>query len=124
MLPLGAKLHQVYVTALKTAAQVEKKKPQEKRETKEITRAARIATKEFLSHFPLPQRKQIVLAALATVYSEGSEGMDTAVWQMGEKEEGDFFQPSELYDYGMGGLTIDALRDIDLLDDLIPLTKA
>ena len=79
---------------------------------------AKAAAEDYLAHFPPEQRGAILLGALASVYGKEDGGMDTAVWLAGSKGEVEQFQSGK----GQTSLaheTIEALREISLLDDII-----
>jgi hypothetical protein len=77
---------------------------------------AKAAAEDYLAHFPPERRGMILLGALASVYGKEKGGSDTAVWLAGDMGQPEQLQP------GTGHLTIEALRGIGLLDDII-MTK-
>lgn len=83
---------------------------------------ARHAVEDYLAHFPPARRQAILRGPLVSVLGKENDGSDTAIWLTGAGDEQDSMRP------GMGlssvaSLTIEALRGIGLLDDLIPTTE-
>jgi hypothetical protein len=86
-----------------------------------VLERAKVAAEDYLTHFPPERRGVILLGALASVYGKEDGGADTAVWLVGKKEEADQPQPG-IGQSSIAHETIDALRSIGLLDDIL-LTK-
>jgi hypothetical protein len=110
---LGAGLNQAYTAVLRT---------QKKGAYSNVLERAKHVAEDYLAHFPPERRPGILLGALASVYGKEERGSDAAVWLAGRKDEQDLTQP------GIGASliahqTIEALRQIGLLDDII-VTKA
>jgi hypothetical protein len=86
-----------------------------------VLERAKAAAEDYLAHFPPGQRGAILLGALASVYGKEDGGSDTAVWLVGDKEVTNQSLPG-IGQSSIAHETIDALRGIGLLDDII-LTK-
>jgi hypothetical protein len=71
-----------------------------------------------LAHFPPARRGAILLGALASVYGKEDGGSDTAVWLAGSKAETSQSQLG-IGQSSIAHETIEALRGIGLLDDII-----
>jgi len=80
------------------------------------------AAEDYLAHFPPERRGVILLGALASVYGKEEGGMDTAVWLSGSKEEMDISCPG-IGQSSIAHHTIEALREIRLLDDIIVIKE-
>jgi hypothetical protein len=109
---LGAKLNQTYAWALKRAAATRGLEGGNRLEV------ARRAVEEYLTHFHPAQRGKILRAALASAYQAEKPVSDAAVWLSGTNNERDSTQPG-IGQSSIASLTIKALREIDLLDDII-----
>ena len=79
---------------------------------------AKYAAEDYLAHFPPERRGAILLGALASVYGKEDGGMDTAVWLAQSKEGASQSQPG-VGQFPIAHETIEALREIGLLDDII-----
>jgi len=106
---LGAGLNKAYAAALRMG----------KGQHATVLERARVAAEGYLAHFPPERRGAILLGALASVYGKEDGGVDTAVWLAGGKGGPDSTQ------LGIGlssiaSLTIEALREVGLLDGIIP----
>lgn len=104
---LGAGLNKAYAAALRMG----------KGQYTNVLERAKAAAEDYLAHFPPEQRGAILLGALASVYGKKDGGADTAVWLAGDKVEQGQLQT------GVAHQTIEALRKIGILDDII-VTKA
>ncbi|MBK8988383.1 MAG: hypothetical protein IPM39_20340 [Chloroflexi bacterium] len=105
---LGAGLNKAYAAALRMG----------KGQYANVLERAKAAAENYLAHFPPERRGSILLGALASVYGKEDGGSDTAVWLSGDKRTRDQTQP----DIGASPIahhTIEALREIGLLDDII-----
>jgi hypothetical protein len=100
MVALGAKLNQTYAWALKRSPAGER------------LGVARQAVEDYLAHFPPGRREAILRGALVSAYLSDRPVSDSAVWLAGAK--GDGGQRTA----GVGHLTVGALREIGLLDEL------
>lgn len=105
---LGAGLNKAYAAALRMG----------KGHHTGVLERAKAAAEDYLAHFSPERRWAILLGALASVYGKEDGGMDTAVWLAQSKEGASQSQP------GVGQIpiaheTIEALREIGLLDDII-----
>lgn len=106
---LGAQLNTVYATTLRRSENVPVKNRLER---------AKIAVFDYLAHFPPPQRKRILLGALASIYSKDTITADTSVWLAKRKtveQQSVFYQTNG----AVAHLTIQALREIGVLDDIV-----
>ena len=74
---------------------------------------ARQATEDYLAHFPPSRWGGILRGALVSVYQQEERGSDAAAWLGGERDEAGKRQPV------IAGVTVEALRDAGLLDDVI-----
>ena len=83
-----------------------------------ILERAKAAAEDYLAHFPPEQRGVILLGALASVYGKEGGGADTAVWLAGSKDKTDESQLG-IGQSSIAHETIEALRKIGLLDDII-----
>lgn len=107
---LGAGLNQAYAAALRTG---------KKGEFANVLERAKYAAEDYLAHFPPERRRAILRGALASVYGAEAPVADTAVWLAGAKGEQDSTQPG-IGSPSVAALTIEALREIGLLGDIIP----
>lgn len=76
------------------------------------------AAEDYLAHFPPERRGAILLGALASVYEKDEGGSDTAVWLAKSKEETGQSHPG-IGQSSIAHETIEVLREIGLLDDII-----
>jgi hypothetical protein len=106
---LGAGLNQAYAAALRTG---------KKGEFTNVLERAKYAAEDYLAHFPPERRRAILRGALASVYGGETPAADTSVWLAGASERQDATQPG-IGQASVASLTIKALREIELLDDLI-----
>lgn len=105
---LGAGLNKTYTAALRMG----------KGGYENVLERAKAAAEDYLAHFPPERRGAILLGALASVYGKEEGGVDTAVWSAESKEE----IGQSLLGIGQSSIaheTIEALRQIGLLDDII-----
>ncbi|MFZ0548727.1 MAG: hypothetical protein WAM60_24970, partial [Candidatus Promineifilaceae bacterium] len=109
---LGAGLNQAYAAAFRMG----------KGEHENVLERARAEAEDFLAHFPPEKRGEILLGALASVYKKEDGGSDAAVWLSASKTNRQQNQ-GESDKFSVAHLTIAALRQYGLLDDLI-VTKA
>ncbi|MCK5921449.1 MAG: hypothetical protein KAG66_10950 [Methylococcales bacterium] len=107
MMRLGRKLNQVFAGRLN-------QRPTNVGQTP-MTNARR-AAERFLSHFPPVQQRQILRGALVSVYGGKMPASDAVVW-LGEDK-----QMPEQY-VSIAHRTIQALREIGILDDLVMTTE-
>ncbi|MFO7681043.1 MAG: hypothetical protein R6X34_13425 [Chloroflexota bacterium] len=98
---LGAGLNKAYTAALRMG----------KGQYDTELERAKCAAEDYLAHFHPERRGAILLGALASVYGKEGGGSDTAVWLTGSK--------GELASASVAHQTIVALREADLLDDII-----
>lgn len=113
---LGAGLNKAYAAAFRMG----------KGHYVSVLERARAAAEDYLAHFPPERRGAILLGALGSVYGKGERGSgavrpersDGAVWLAGNKEAYDRSQPG-LGQSSIAHETIEALRGIGLLDDII-----
>lgn len=103
---LGAGLNKTYAVALRMG----------KSQYTSVLERAKAAAEDYLAHFPPEQRGAILLGALASVYGKEDGEADTAVW-LGESKDGLTQLQTSIAHH-----TINALREADLLDDII-MTK-
>ncbi len=75
---------------------------------------ARQATADYLAHFPPRRWGGILRGALVSVYQQEERGSDAAAWLGGERDEEGKRQA------GIAGATVKALREVRLLDEVIP----
>jgi hypothetical protein len=106
---LGAGLNQAYAAALRMG---------KKGEHTNVLERAKYAAEDYLAHFPPVRRRAILRGALASVYRNEAPAADTAVWLAGTGDEQDSTQPG-IGQSSVASLTMEALREIGLLDDLI-----
>lgn len=103
----GSKLNQTFVAMLKS-------------KQRDVYRStldrARVAVVDYLSHFPPEKRPSVMLGALASVYRKEASTSDTAAWLGMIEDEGAF---PWLRDLSPGQITIQGLRELGLLDDII-----
>ncbi|MCC6604711.1 MAG: hypothetical protein IT327_15995 [Anaerolineae bacterium] len=108
---LGAGLNKAYAAALRMG----------KGQYASVLERARASAEDYLAHFPPERCGAILLGALASVYGKEDGGADTAVWLAAGKGEAD--QPLRgIGPSSMAHETVEALREIGLLDD-ITVTK-
>jgi hypothetical protein len=105
---LGAELNKAYAAALRLG----------KGHHPTVLERAKYAVEDYLAHFPPERRGAILLGALASVYGKEDGGADTAVWLAGSKDEISQF-PSGIERTSIAHQTIEALREIRLLDDIM-----
>jgi hypothetical protein len=105
---LGAGLNKAYAAALRIG---------KKGEHANVLERAKYMTEDYLAHFPPERRRAILLGALASVYRKEEGEADTAVWLAGGKEETAQFLPG-IGQSSIAHETIEALREIGLLDDV------
>ena len=105
---LGAGLNKAYAAALRMG----------KGQHANVLERAKYAAEDYLAHFPPERRGVILLGALASVYGKEDGGADTAVWLAESKKEADQTQPG-IGQSSIAHETIEALREIDLLDDVV-----
>jgi hypothetical protein len=110
---LGAGLNQAYTAALRMGRKRAASANPARGQYASVLERAKEAAEDYLAHFPPERRGGILLGALASVYGKEQGGSDTAVWLAGHTSE-----PERLWP-GSGHLTIEALRRIGLLDDII-----
>jgi hypothetical protein len=106
---LGARLNQACAAALRT---------DRKDGYTNVLEGAKYTVEDYLAHFPPERRRAIMLGALASVYENEKPGSDTAAWLTGTGDEQDSTRPG-IGQSSVASLTIEALREIGLLDDLI-----
>lgn len=106
---LGAGLNKAYTAALRMG---------KKGQHANVLKRARAAAEDYLAHFPPERRGAILLGALASVYGKEDSGADTAVWLAESKEEIGQSHPG-IEQSSIAHETIEALREIGLLDDII-----
>ena len=106
---LGAGLNQAYAAALRTG---------KKGEFTNVLERAKYAAEDYLTHFPPERRRAILRGALASVYGAEAPAADTVVWLSNAKGELDSAQAG-IGLSSVASLTIEALREIGLLDGLI-----
>jgi hypothetical protein len=111
---LGAGLNQAYTAVLRT---------QKKGAHSNVLERAKYVAEDYLAHFPPERRQGILLGALASVYGKEERGSDAAVWLAGRKDEQAPTQPgtglSSIGPSSIAHQTIEALRQISLLDDIV-----
>ena len=105
---LGAGLNKAYAAALRMG----------KGKHANVLERAKYAVEDYLVYFPPQRRGAILLGALASVYGKEDGRADTAVWLAGSKDEDGQFQPG-MEQPSIASQTIEALREIGLLDDII-----
>ena len=105
---LGAGLNKAYAAALRMG----------KGQYASVLERARASAEDYLAHFPPERRGAILLGALASVYGKEDGGADTAVWLAAGKGEVDQPLPG-IGPSSIAHKTIEALREIGLLDDVI-----
>jgi hypothetical protein len=105
---LGAGLNQAFAAALN----IHKKKS--KRQPPTALDRARQATEDYLAHFPPYRWGGILRGALVSVYQQAETGSDAAAWLGGERDEAGKRQ------VGIAGMTVEALREVGLLDEIVP----
>ena len=105
---LGAGLNKAYAAALRMG----------RGKHANVLERAKYAVEDYLAHFPPEQRGAILLGALASVYGKEDGGADTAVWLTGSKDEDGQSQPG-IGQPSIASQTIEVLREIGLLDDII-----
>ncbi|MCC6604751.1 MAG: hypothetical protein IT327_16195 [Anaerolineae bacterium] len=98
---LGAGLNKTYAAALRRG----------KGQFPNVLESAKAAVEDYLAHFPTERRGVILLGALASVYGKKDGGADTAVWLAAGKGA-----PGS---GAVAHLTIEALRELGILDDII-----
>lgn len=103
---LGARLNQTYTRLLKSIAE------QKPTLTAEDYDLARQTAEAYLYKFPPGMQSDILRGAIVSAYMRDEVGSDAAVWLAGEKIDGGRAK-------GMGGGTIEALREIGVLDELL-----
>jgi hypothetical protein len=104
---LGAGLNKAYTAALRMG----------KGKYENVLERAKDAAEDYLAHFLPEQRGAILLGALASVYGKEDGGSDTAVWLAGDK--GRERPHLDLGSPSIAHQTIEALREMGLLDDII-----
>jgi hypothetical protein len=107
---LGAGLNKAYAAALRMG---------KKGQYTNVLERAKATAEDYLAHFPPERRRAILLGALASVYGKEEGGADTAVWLAESKGEADQPLPG-IGQTSIAHETIEALREIGLLDDIIP----
>jgi len=112
-LRLGAGLNRTYAAALRTGR---------KGEFSTVMERARQATEDYLTHFPPDRRRAILRGALANVYEAETPASDAAAW-LAKMAVTDGPTEMGLGPLSVASLTIEALQEIGLLDELVP-TKA
>ncbi|GIK53439.1 MAG: hypothetical protein BroJett014_24120 [Planctomycetota bacterium] len=105
---LGAGLNKAYAAALRMG----------KGQYANVLERARAAAEDYLAHFPPERRGAILLGALSSVYGKEDGGADTAVWLAEGKDNRSQGQPG-IGQSSIAHQTIEALRKIGLLDDII-----
>ena len=105
---LGAGLNKTYAAALRMG----------KGQYASVLERAKAAAADYLAHFPPGQRGKILLGAVASVYGKEDGRSDTAVWLGESKDEADQSLPG-IEQSSIAHETIEALREIGLLDDII-----
>lgn len=106
---LGARLNQTYAAALAVGR---------KGDYSAILERAKHAVEDYLAHFPPDRRRAIVRGALVSVYGAETPAADTAVWLARANGDQDSTQPG-IGSSSVASLTIEALREIGLLDEII-----
>lgn len=109
---LGGGLNKAYAAALRIG---------KKGQYTNVLERAKAAAEDYLAHFPPERRGAILLGALASVYGKDEGGADTAVWLAESKGETSQIE-SAIGQSSIAHETIEALRYIGLLDDIV-LTK-
>ncbi|MGH2538589.1 MAG: hypothetical protein ACRDHL_14460, partial [Candidatus Promineifilaceae bacterium] len=79
---------------------------------------AKGAAEDYLAHFPPKQRRAMLRGALASAYKGETPAADTAAWLAPTTDERDLTRPG-IGRSSVASLTIEALREIGLLDDII-----
>jgi len=114
---LGAGLNKAYAAALRMG---------HKQKLENVLEHAKQAVENYLSHFPPERRGVILLGALASVYGKDEGGMDTVVWWGGSKgvEGKRPFRHGSVRPFaGVGHYTVEALREMGLLDELVETSE-
>jgi len=115
---LGAGLNKAYVVALQMGRK-------QKREN--VPEYAKQAVEDYLAHFPPERRGAILLGALASVYGKDEGGSDTAVWlgvsKEGELQHGSVLALAGIGLHSVGHYTVEALRRIGVLDELVETSE-
>ena len=75
---------------------------------------ARQSTADYLTHFPPRRWGGILRGALVSVYQQAERGSDAAAWLGGERDGEGTRQP------GIAGVTVEALREAGLLNEIVP----
>ena len=102
MVRLGRRLNQVFAGALNQKRKSDGQVP---------IQQARLRVERFLSHFPPSQQRRILLGALVSVHEGEMPASDAVAWLSGDREV-----PA---DESISHRTIQALREIGILDELI-----
>jgi hypothetical protein len=107
MVKLGAGLNKAYTAALRMG----------KGKYENVLERAKDAAEDYLAHFPPERRGAILLGALASVYGKEDGRSDTAVWLAGDRDKAQ--NQLGLGSPSIAHQTIEALREVGLLDDII-----
>lgn len=112
---LGAGLNQAFAAALNIHKKKTKRQPPAA-SGQRLTALdrARQATEDYLAHFPPHRWGGILRGALVSVYQQEERGSDAAAWLGGARDEEGKRQA------GIAGATVAALRDVGLLDEIVP----
>lgn len=112
---LGAGLNQAFAAALNIHKKKSKGQPPAANgRPPTALDHARQATEDYLAHFPPSRWGGILRGALVSVYQQEERGSDAAAWLGGERDEAGKRQ------VGIAGVTVEALREVGLLDEIIP----
>lgn len=112
---LGAGLNQTFAAALNIhKKKTKRQQPAANSQPLTALDHARQATTDYLAHFPPHRWGGILRGALVSVYQQEERGSDAAAWLGGERDESDKRQP------GVARMTVEALREVGLLDEIIP----
>ncbi|MEI2609627.1 MAG: hypothetical protein V9G20_13440 [Candidatus Promineifilaceae bacterium] len=116
---LGAGLNQAFAAALNIHKKKTKRQPPAASgQPPTALDHARQATEDYLAHFPPSRWGGILRGALVSVYQQEERGSDAAAWLGGERDEKGHIQ-SVMEQTSISHKTIEALREIGLLDDII-----
>ena len=112
---LGAGLNQAFAAALNIPKKKTKRQPPAvNSQMLTALDRARQATEDYLAHFPPSRWGGILREALLSVYQQEERGSDAAAWLGGERDEAGTRQA------GIAGVTVEALREVGLLNEIVP----
>ena len=112
---LGAGLNQAFAAALNIHKKKSKRQPPAANsQPPTALDRARQATEDYLAHFPPHRWGGILRGALVSVYQQAETGSDAVAWLGGERDEAGKKKA------GIAGATVEALREVRLLDEVIP----